>query len=67
MDGVAEWVKGLSLSRCSIKRHAISSVTVDIADKTLSCVDLKPLVCADLCCLTLSPVLSHGSRSHHTR
>ncbi|XP_006523499.1 cation channel sperm-associated auxiliary subunit delta isoform X11 [Mus musculus] len=27
----------------SIKRHAISSVTVDIADKTLSCVDLKPL------------------------
>ncbi|XP_031202689.1 cation channel sperm-associated protein subunit delta isoform X3 [Mastomys coucha] len=27
----------------SIKRHAISSITVDIADKTLSCVDLKPL------------------------
>ncbi|XP_028620193.1 cation channel sperm-associated protein subunit delta [Grammomys surdaster] len=27
----------------SIKLQAISSVTVDIADKTLSCVDLKPL------------------------
>lgn len=43
-DGVAEWVKGLSLSYCSIKHEAISSITVDIADKTLSCVDLKPLV-----------------------
>lgn len=43
-DGVAEWVKGLSLSYCSIKHKAISSITVDIADKTLSCVDLKPLV-----------------------
>ncbi|CAH6779461.1 cation channel sperm-associated auxiliary subunit delta [Phodopus roborovskii] len=27
----------------SIKRNAISSVTVDIADKTIACVDLKPL------------------------
>ncbi|XP_063123785.1 cation channel sperm-associated auxiliary subunit delta isoform X11 [Rattus norvegicus] len=27
----------------SIKHEAISSITVDIADKTLSCVDLKPL------------------------
>ncbi|GAB1301236.1 Cation channel sperm-associated auxiliary subunit delta [Apodemus speciosus] len=27
----------------NIKRHAISSITVDIADKTFSCVDLKPL------------------------
>ncbi|KAL6087574.1 hypothetical protein STEG23_011379 [Scotinomys teguina] len=27
----------------SLKRHAISSITVDIADKTIACVDLKPL------------------------
>ncbi|CAO2641071.1 Cation channel sperm-associated auxiliary subunit delta [Lemmus lemmus] len=27
----------------SIKNHAISSLTVDIADKTMACVDLKPL------------------------
>ncbi|OBS74685.1 hypothetical protein A6R68_14763 [Neotoma lepida] len=27
----------------SIKRNAISSITVDIADKTVACVDLKPL------------------------
>ncbi|XP_052602809.1 cation channel sperm-associated auxiliary subunit delta isoform X1 [Peromyscus californicus insignis] len=27
----------------SIKRNAISSITVDIADKTIACVDLKPL------------------------
>ncbi|XP_005371195.2 cation channel sperm-associated protein subunit delta [Microtus ochrogaster] len=27
----------------SIKHHSVSSLTVDIADKTLACVDLKPL------------------------
>nr|XP_048283422.1 cation channel sperm-associated auxiliary subunit delta isoform X2 [Myodes glareolus] len=27
----------------SIKQHSISSLTVDIADKTMACVDLKPL------------------------
>ncbi|XP_041911209.1 cation channel sperm-associated protein subunit delta [Arvicola amphibius] len=27
----------------SIKHHSISSLTVDIADKTMACVDLKPL------------------------
>ncbi|XP_055473738.1 cation channel sperm-associated auxiliary subunit delta isoform X1 [Psammomys obesus] len=46
----------------SIKRNAISSVTVDIADKTTACVDLKPLVRAPLRGLVkpLSTLISVG-------
>lgn len=47
----------------SIKRPTMSTVTLDIANKEISCVDLKPLVCLKFFLSHSLSVKNNGSRA----